>query len=198
VTQGVRIAVLEEGARFRARAARLRRYVNLNRKLPHALTASTAAMSGMPKMQFLHFSEEPLPAITRPGPERLGSGPKPTGALWACKRQAWRRWCVGERFNLHRLAVCNRAEVDMTRVLCVYDATQLFAFARTFGCPDDPFGVQWDDVRAAGFDGFHIANRLVQRFRLDAGMSWLYTYDVGSICVWAPAQVLESRPVLKP
>jgi hypothetical protein len=154
----------------------------------------------MPKMsadQFIHFSEEPLPAFTRSVTSSLGSESKPLGALWACKKLAWYRWCTEERFELQCLKSYNLLQIDMSRILCVYDEDQLFAFARKYSSEgwSESFSVRWDDVRADGFAGFHISNRLVRKFRMHSSMGWLYGFDVGSICVWEPVRVLVSCPV---
>jgi hypothetical protein len=146
--------------------------------------------------RFIHYSDKPLKAVhsvrQHEKPDR-----KPQG-LWFSVDDGeieepcgWREWCTAEGFNLPGLAA--QTEVILrhdTRALRLSNARDLDAFHKAHATGD--WEIDWKRI-ADEYQAIIIAPYVWSR-RLSR-LSWYYTWDCASGCVWDAAAVAELRAI---
>lgn len=137
----------------------------------------------------LHFSttREVTLRNRKPGPKGHGLGIKPVG-LWYSIGAEWLDWCVGQEFQLHRLAHVFKVTLDMGRILELNSNAKIRTFYVERGRPIAP-GLQMLDFdwRAVGnrYHGIEInPYPWDMRQAFDAGSLMISAWDVASGCVW--------------
>ena len=151
-------------------------------------------------MRLIHYSDHYLTAVHSadpgPAPERIQR--KPFG-LWVSVEgeDDWPAWCRTEDFRLelltHPTEVVLRPDAN---ILCIGSAAELRRFQSEYGEDHRVLGgwiARWDDV-GAKHDGIIIAP-YIWSMRLDHAVSWYYTWDCASGCIWNANAVAELRPL---
>lgn len=112
----------------------------------------------------------------------------------------WPHWCVAESYGGNPLEWI-RYEIilhETTRVLWIDNSLALDEFTLRYHRRTGGFfnGIDWIDV-AQEYDGIIIAPYLWSR-RLDDNVSWYYSWDCASGCIWrrrAIADVIEREKI---
>lgn len=109
----------------------------------------------------------------------------------------WKQWCVGEEFNVDRLDNEHDVKLKSSAEIFLIDSLPaLHDFSASF-C-DHPTrwvdAIQWETL-AEYYDGVIIAPYQWSA-RLDPRLSWYYSWDVASGCIWN-LDVIESVAPVK-
>jgi hypothetical protein len=135
----------------------------------------------------MHFSD--ADTLTVESRDQDGKrGDKPRG-LWLSDESAetnWSSWCDGESYTIGS----NAFAVDLApgaNVLYLTDESSLIAFHREFCRDERGWRMDWIAV-AERWQGIAITPYQWE-FRLSRDMSWYYTWDCASACVWDASAV---------
>ena len=146
---------------------------------------------------FIHFSRQPflLPKKTPETPgswAHLGTGIKPAGCVWACRRSAWLRWCLYEKFNPDNLCVANIITVDTTRLLMLVTVEDFMAFLGKYARGTQ--SIRWPEL-AAEYSGVLFSARVVSQLQFLEDHMLPYCLDVGCVAIWDTSTITSVTSV---
>ncbi len=148
-------------------------------------------------LELVHYSREPLMAVTEPQGDKCAAGFKPRG-LWVSVKgdSDWKEWCESGGFRLDTLTCETRVILDDNHnILLLSGPGELDAFTMEYeGIPEYPGDrrIDWDLV-ASRYDGIVIAPYFWQR-RMAEHTRWYYGWDCASGCIWNPAAIARLEP----
>lgn len=138
--------------------------------------------------ELLHFSVKPLLKVRATTQERYQPAMKPEG-LWVSVGLAWPEWCQSEQFGLDRFECVTRIELapdaNVLRVETSNDLRAFHAKYRGQGASFERKYIDWRPV-AEQYDGIIIAP---YQWEHRHGLSWYYSWDVASGCIWHPRAI---------
>jgi hypothetical protein len=145
----------------------------------------------------IHYSDQPLTAVEPVGDvERRRRIGKPPG-LWVSvetgNKDGWRDWCLGEKFELERLACATRVTLKpKANILRIKDRAGVRFVTENYRKANARSEYDWIDWAKLMLDyqGVVIAP-YIWECRLEMWCSWYYTWDCASGCIW-DADAVES------
>ncbi len=129
------------------------------------------------------MSKKPIEKLNFPvrQPSDWGVGGKPLG-LWYGFGSSWLDWVESEMPDW-RGEYFYYIDVDKNKVLRLSKYTDLLQFTSDYKDRKVEYNlIDWQKV-AKKYSGIEI-NPYIYRARLDAKISWYYTWDVASGCIW--------------
>jgi hypothetical protein len=133
------------------------------------------------------YSPEPWTFARTHVYDPAGRRSKPDG-LWVSVGDDWERWCRSESYGWpeHHRHITTVTLAPDANILVISDPEALRAFTRDHTI-DRWYNVNWLPTVAA-YDGIVIAPYLWE-CRLEQGVSWYYTWDCASGCIWSLSAV---------
>lgn len=114
------------------------------------------------------------------------------GGLWYGVGREWLEWTRAESFH-NEIGHIYRLHLDRSKMLVLRTVTELDEFNACYLRPRSGFHpVDWPEVMLA-YTGIEIAPYQYSR-RFD--LSWYYSWDVASGCIWNPSAVLKVEELI--
>ncbi len=142
--------------------------------------------------QRIHFGESVLHAVHPPDrPQQTAY--KPLG-LWYSREDEddnWSQWCRAESFADIDSMVRTELQLDLSRMLLLKTVDDVLEFSRTFGVNRYPTIRDIDWPRVSGLWGGIEISPYQHPLRFKCDVSWYYTWDVASGCIWDPRAIVQ-------
>ena len=140
-----------------------------------------------------HISANHFPKRLSDTTHRLTVDHKPHG-LWYGVDLDWLRWCHSEMPEWISVDHAFEVEVDLDKILVISTENELQLFNQEYSSKlyKVLHVIDWNKVAAKGYMGIEIAP-YQWNYRYD--MSWYYSWDCASGCIWNPKAVLGLREV---